>query len=45
VYLDALDAVSTLPTTNELDAGVKEPTAALVEPALLPVEESAPDVE
>src|SRR5467141_2656949 len=45
VYFVAPEAVSTLPRTNELVAGVKEPTAALVEPELLPVAESAPEVE
>src|SRR6267142_7185108 len=44
VYVVPPEAVSTLPRTNELEAGVKEPTAALVEPALLPVAESAPEV-
>jgi hypothetical protein len=39
VYFVALEAVSTFPTTNELEAGVKEVTEAVVEPAAeLPVD-------
>jgi hypothetical protein len=44
VYVTA-EAASALPTMNESEAGVKEATAAVVEPEEeLPVEESAPDV-
>ena len=41
-----LDAVSTIPTTKEFEAGVNEETLAEVEPVLeLPVEEGTLDVE
>jgi hypothetical protein len=46
VYLLELEPVSTLPTANEFELGVKEPTLAEVEPPdELPVEDKGADVE
>jgi hypothetical protein len=43
VYFDALEAVSTFPTTKEFELGVKDDTETEVEPPdELPVDESAP---
>jgi len=45
VYLVALDPVSTFPTANEFEVGVKDATLAEVDPPVeLPVEDLAPAV-